>query len=308
MMRDSGTGLLLTGTSMNSLEYEKQFIAVARDLGMPSLTVLDFWSNYRHRFSDEKDRLVYLPDRIAVMDDETRRQMTAERIDPSLLVVTGQPAFDDLASARQSFTAETRARTRAELGLEPEDLLIVFASQPLARVFGDNISSPLYLGFDERGVLTNLIAALELIAGRLERRLTLAIRPHPKESAASFSQYESGTINILVSTNGSSRDILMSADLVAGMNSNLLVEACYLGCIVVSLQPGLRGSDVLPTNGAGFSRAVYREADVEPELELMMTNEAARVGIRNRLREFQSSGDAARRVVDLIYQMIGVEE
>ncbi len=307
LLRAGTEGLVLTGTSMNSLEFEKQFIAAAREAGLPSVAVLDFWSNYRRRFSDQDDGLVYLPDRIAVMDEQASREMTAAGIDPALLTVTGQPAFDALARQRESFTAAQLAQARQRLQLGTDDLLVVFASQPLARMYGD-AASPTYLGYDERKVLRDLIAALASIAARTERPITLAIRPHPKEQDEDFSDYQSPAIKIVVSTDLSARDILMSADLVTGMSSNLLVEACYLGCIVVSLQPGLRAPDALPTNGAGLSRAVYRAEDFEAEIERMLTNEEARRAVKGRLSGFQPSGDATRRVVDLIYQMMGVEK
>src|SRR2546428_309260 len=68
ILHDLGLALLLTGTSFNSIELEKQFIAMARNIALPSLAVLDFWSNYAQRFEDDAGRLVYMPDRIAVMD------------------------------------------------------------------------------------------------------------------------------------------------------------------------------------------------------------------------------------------------
>src|SRR5437773_8611144 len=51
-LRETTIGLLLTGTSMNSLDLEKQFIAASCEIGVPSLAVLDFWSNYRRRFTN----------------------------------------------------------------------------------------------------------------------------------------------------------------------------------------------------------------------------------------------------------------
>ena len=307
LMSESNTGLLLTGTSMNSLEFEKQFVAAARDIGLPSLAVLDFWSNYRRRFSDKNGRLVYLPDRIAVMDEQARRQMMIEGIDPALIIITGHPNFDDLAGARESFTAGVRTRIREVLNVGPEDLLVVFASQPLGQMFGTDESNPMYLGYDEREVLLDLIAALERVATRSGQQVRLVIRPHPRERADSFGEYRSVIIDIVVSTNDSARDMLMAADLVAGMSSNLLVEACYLGCIVVSMQPGLRGADPLPTNREGFSRALYRKDDIEFEIWRLLTDEEARAAMRERLKQLQLAGGATERVVDLIYQMMGVE-
>lgn len=306
-LREASVGLLLTGTSMNSVELEKQFIAAAHEVGLPSLAVLDFWSNYKSRFSDPNGDLVYLPDRIAIMDDDARTEMIREGIDSTLLVVTGQPAFDSLASDREAFTAERRTLMREELGLGRDDLVVLFASQPLAQVCGVDPSNQRYPGYDERKVAKSLVTALERITDRAERPITLVIRPHPRESLDSFSEYRSDAVRISVSNKGSGREMAMAADLVTGMNTNLLLEACYLGCIVVSLQPGLRLPDVLPTNRSGLSRPVYREEEIEPVLEEMLLHSEARTAAKARLAGLQFDGSAAQRVLELAYRMTGLE-
>src|SRR5579871_3003695 len=55
--------LLLTSTSLNGVDLENRFTAAARVRGIPSLAVLDFWSNYRRRFGPGEDALENLPDR-----------------------------------------------------------------------------------------------------------------------------------------------------------------------------------------------------------------------------------------------------
>lgn len=306
-LSEASVGLLLTGTSMNSVELEKQFIAASHQVGLPSLTVLDFWSNYKSRFSDPNGDLVYLPDRIAIMDDDARNEMVREGIDSSLLAVTGQPAFDDLTSYREAFTAQRRTRLRQEFKVGSDDLLVLFASQPLAQVYGADAANPFFLGYDERKVTTALISALEQIAVRADRPITLVLRPHPREGLDSLRDYRSATVHISVSTSGSARDLAMAADLVTGMNTNLLVEACYLGCIVVSLQPGLGRPDALPTNRSGLSRPVYREEDIEPVLEEMLIHSDARAEARAHLTQLQLDGGAAQRVAELAYRIIGLE-
>jgi hypothetical protein len=306
-LSETSVGLLLTGTSMNSVELEKQFIAASHEVGLPSLAVLDFWSNYKSRFSDQNGNLVYLPDRIAIMDEDAGTEMVREGIDASLLTVTGQPAFDDLASYRKAFTGERRTQLRHELKSGSDDLVVLFASQPLARLYGADATNPLYLGYDERKVLTMLIAALERIAERVARPITLVIRPHPRESSDTFAVYRSDVVRISISTNEPARDVAMAVDLVTGMNTNLLVEACYLGCIVVSLQPGLCRPDVLPTNRSGLSRPVYRDEDIEPMLAELLIDGEARAAASARLAEHHFDGGAAQRVAALAYRMIGLE-
>ena len=82
--------LLLTGTSYNSVDLEKKFIASARERGVPSLAVLDFWSNFALRFSRGDGGLENIPDRIAVMDEWAREEMIAAGFDATRLVVTAR--------------------------------------------------------------------------------------------------------------------------------------------------------------------------------------------------------------------------
>lgn len=305
-LMESPEGLLLVGTSVNTFELEKQFIDAAREIAMPSLAVLDFWSNYRARFSNTDGRLVHLPDRIAVMDDEAKQEMVQDGFDQHGIEVTGQPAFDELASYRKQFSAEQRKQIRAGLQVEVDDLLVLFASQPLAEVCGLVGSDELYLGYTEREVLQQLVAALERISNRTRRKLILLVRPHPRETLKAFAHDGSDLVRIVVSRDGDVREVAMAADLVTGMNTVLLVEACYLGCIVVSLQPGLAVRDPLPTNRFELSYPVYTTDQMEPVVERMLFDEESRKKAKAKLAAFNNDGGATRRVMDLTYQMMGI--
>jgi len=91
----------------------------------------------------------------------------------------------------------------------------------------------------------------------------------------------------------------MSADLVVGMNSVLLLEACHLGCIVVSVQPGLIGDDSLPTNKMGASHAVYKADLIRKSLEECLLNSVTRESMLSRGASLHSDDGAARRVATL---------
>lgn len=263
--------LALVATSVNELCFEKRFVAAAQRRGIPSLAVLDFWTNYGARFADEHGRLVYVPTRIAAMDDEARQGLLAAGIAPERVVVTGQPAFDALAERRASFSDGDRERARAALGVDAADRLVLFASQPLLRLYGPATGSG-HLGYDESTVLERLVPVLERFALRSGRALTLLVRPHPRESPADYASLTSRIMRIAVSQEGDSRDLAMAADLVIGMTSVLLVEAVLLGCSVVSLQPGRRSADPLPRLGGALAR-VYAEGDFEPVVEKALRGE-----------------------------------
>ena len=303
ILTKSQAQLLVTGTSYNGIDLEKKFITAARNLGVPSLAVLDFWSNYAPRFSDGEGNLAHLPDRIAVMDAMARDEMVAAGFDATQLVITGQPALDDLITYKESHT-NRRAALRQALGVLETDRLVLFASQPLASVFGDRPEQPLYLGYTETIVLDALVNALESIAKRHAERITLLIRPHPRENSQTFKDRSSGSIRIINNQDGDSREMVLASDLVTGMTTMLLVEACFLGIPVVSLQPGLRTTDPLPTNRTGLSLRVDSINEFAPVIEGLLFDEKVRQKTIAKLAQAVPPGNAAQYVARLIGSML----
>ena len=299
LLRQARPSFLLTATSMNGVDLEKRFIVAARSMQIPSLAVLDFWSHYRERFADSSGALAYMPDHIAVMDDLARDEMLRCGFDAARISVTGQPAFDELRGWRRQFSAERRASVRCGLGAGPDDLLIAFLSQPLSETVGNKF------GFTEISVLEQVTAALVSIQRRHpEKRLVLVIRPHPREQVGKFEHLVRTELNRLVSGDGDRREVVMAADLVVGMNTVLLYEACLMSCITLSVQPDPQGGDVLPSNRAGWSRAVYNPDNIEPTLEQMLLDEKERAAIWARLAAIVPPQDATSRVVELIQRMV----
>jgi hypothetical protein len=295
--------LLVTGTSFNGVDLEKRFLAAARIRDIPSVTILDFWSNYRVRFADEQGRLAYLPDRIAVMDEYARGEMIADGFDEGRLVVTGQPAFDELAVVGKAGVRAARTTIRHRLGITEKEQLVLFASQPLAELYGEDAGNPLYLGYTQRTVLRALVTALDSIVERNGKPITLLVRPHPREQAEHLQLVSGQKIRVVVDSCGHRHEAALAADLVAGMNTVLLMEACLLGCVVASLQPNLRLPDALPTNRMGASLGVYRFEDIEPTLEKLLFDGRAREELVAHAARLGFEPDAAGRVVSLIDQL-----
>lgn len=300
--------IIVTGTSFNAINLEKKFICAARNQKIPCLAILDFWTHYSLRFSDDQGDLKYIPNKIAIMDEVAYRAMIAEGFQPDTLVVTGQPAFDALLECKEKFSNITNQQIRYNFRIRAHELFVVFVSQPLSRVFGNDESNPLYLGYTEKTVLKNLVTALDTISQNCKQDIVLIIRPHPREKTEDYEMIISDFIRILVSNEGNPRDIVMASDLVIGMNTELLVEACYLGCIVVSLQPGLRSKDVLPTNNEGYSAPVYSKEKIIDTIRIMLMDPDIRSEMKKKLDHFKQDGRATKRVVNTIHQMIEASE
>lgn len=289
---------VLTATSCNGVDHEKRFVAAARQLGIPSVGLLDFWSGYSCRFTDETGAPVYAPDRIAVMDARAREEMIAAGVAPDRIVITGQPAFDSLSHDRRAWSAERRSTVRTALGAQSGDLLVVFVSQPLSVLYGKDDQDPRFLGYTEHEVAAAVADAVDAVRSATGAPIRLAVRCHPREDVAAFASYAGPFTRIAAADDGpTGRECVMAADLIVGMNSRLLVEACYLGAVVLSVQPGLRHRDMLPTNELGLSRLVSSRPEVAGAIRELLLDERVRRAVCIQLEAFAPDGGATRRVV-----------
>ena len=287
--------VLVCATSVNESDYEKAFIRIARRAGVPSVAILDYWSNYALRFGGRSGELDALPDRIAVMDARAVDEMKAAGFPPDRLVITGQPAFDELAAVRRSFGESRRLAVRASLGLAHGERLVSFLSQPLRQLAASGAGYRLP-GYDEREVLAGLCDALASAGGGA---CVLAVKPHPRESSLELPPDRAG-LRCVRADAMDTRELMMSSDLVAGMTTVALVEACYLGCLVISLQPGARNADPLACTRAGVCHAVYQWPEVTPAIHAMLNDDELRLRYRRKVEGFVTDGCATGRVLTLI--------
>jgi len=285
---------VLTGTSVNGQDLEHDFIEEATVRDIPSLSVLDFWSNYKTRFISSRTGSCIVPTKIAIMDDFARDDMIREGFNPSQLVITGQPALD-------CATPSQAAKNRQSFELLESELVVAFLSQ--TTIPGIDASHAKYPGFSKMTVLPLLLTALNEIQRKTSRRITLVVRPHPREAEETFEWIDPGAVSVRIIRSGSSRALASACDLIVGLNSILLVECCLMGLPVLSLQPGLRGGDCLPTNRMGFSQAIYDAEKIPMALENLLVNDMERARMRSACLAWNLPRDATRRVADLVFAM-----
>lgn len=280
--------LLLTATSVNGVDLEQRAMRAAHEKHIPTLALLDFWRCYRQRFEFHGETL--WPDVIAVMDETAAEALRNEGVADERLAVTGQPAFDRLQALRRAFSMEERAALRRKLGWADEEKVILFVSQPLRAFWGG--SEP--LGFAEDEVLALLAAQLPAL--RKNGSVRAVVRPHPREDQAAVAAH-CAALEVELSTEEDGYRLAMAADCVVGMNSVFLLEACYLGAIVLSVQPGLSVPDDLPCNRNGMSLALYHAEELERVLQRALRDKDFIAAQREKLRECQADGQATQRVL-----------
>jgi hypothetical protein len=301
---DEDVDLLVTSTSVNGVDHEREFLRWAANASVPSVTVLDFWTNYAARFRDDKDANLILPSAIAVMDDRTKHEMVAEGFPPDRLVVTGQPAFDAIRAFRATWTERKRHDARKKLGADSGCHIVLFASQPLAEIA--RLTSGTEAEIDERTLLESVARALDEIAVSHDLDIVLAVRPHPREIIHPNELPSGVKVRTVLSPEADPWTAVLAADLVVGMTTILLVEACLLGCVVMSLQPRAEGKDPLPTNRSGRSLPVYDLGALRETLHDYLLNDE----LRERLWRQNVDGvpgSATERVLALIDSTLGEE-
>ena len=234
----AGPELLLTGTSFHD-GFERALWAAARRLRVPSLAVLDAWTNIERRFQSS-DGASEQPDAFGVMDEATRADVAAAGWCRARLFVTGQPHL----AAR---TERLKRLRRGRRGGERKQ--VVFFSEPIIEDFG-----PTARGFTQFTVAT---LAAEALGANL--RVHFSIKPHPRESESGWRDWLTRAPRATLAV-GDTESLLGGADGILGMTTMVLLEAALAGIPVLSLQPDRVG----PTNPLLDSTVpvVARRADV----------------------------------------------
>lgn len=287
--------VVVTGTSWGGWAPELGFIAAAEGLQIPSLAVVDFWANYLARFVTP-DGEVVMPDRIAVPDDAARLEAIAEGIDGDRLIVTGNPHYEALLQRYRDFDQTMRFAFREKVGLPRKALVVLFASQPIAALYGDR------LGYTEDQVLDQIRSALEQVAIWLGHGVILAVRPHPRQTQVTL-PLSSSRVQVRLATGEDALSWALSCDLVAGMTSAVLMQAALLGARVVSVQPGLDADDHLPGNRLGITQGAFVTGDIAPILYRTMAS-SAHLGSSRALQRMRGGIEGAtERLLDEIVEI-----
>lgn len=233
--------LLVTTTSPRA---EEAAIIVARERGIPSLCVTDF-------FECRSLRRLASPGygtRVCVISESTKSWFVAQGRSPEEIVVTGNPAFDSLVSPSNRANARD-LRDKRGWG---NDRVVLWASQvepaqnPFTGRKGD-LTLPRRIEQELRRV----------IARRRDWRLI--VRPHPNENGFKFEPAE----RVEMSPSADPlHPLLHAVDVVVIMTSTVGLEARWLGKPVVSVDMSVFSEDT-PFAKEGLSRGVRDLVDLE---------------------------------------------
>jgi len=287
---------IVCGTTRH-VSLERELVRWGEEAGIRSVVVLDEWYRFRERFADAEGHLTCLPTAVAIPDALAFHDAVAEGLPPERCHITGSPNLASLTDLAMQFQESPPARP-AVLG-EADRPVVAFLSETHSRDYGSGPgevgSLGPYLGYTERSVRHDLVEVLR----RVPKPVLLIERGHPVDERTPTPIGPSDGIEWRSVAEGDLWSLLWHSDLVIGMRSMALLEACLLGCRAIAYQPGLLGPDVCTAVRLGLTQRL----DTPRELEAWLRSEWPPPHRPTRPRMIRryafASHAAADRVVDL---------
>ena len=234
--------------STNSPRSEQALFVAARNLGIPSLCLVDLFATQEIKWISQPR----YASTICVLNAEVASFFAERGCDPQAVVITGNPAFDNLYAPE---TAAAGLSLRAQKGFGDKDKVILWASnvEPERHPFSDAIGDP--------ALPRRIEAELRRIVAS-EDGWHLVVRYHPSEKI----DFEPGQ-NVSQSTRAENLHALVNAvDVVVVTCSTVGLEAHLAGRPVISVDLSIFTAEA-PYSHMGISQGVTSVGDLELALK-----------------------------------------
>ena len=261
----------------NSPRAERAAVDAAKDLGIPSLCLVDLFALQEISWIGKPG----FANKVCVISDHVKDHIVAAGRRSDEVVVTGNPAFDQLAYLT----------VPASLGPKKTTILWVSQVEPeqhpmSADIYGD----------------PELPVRIERKICEIARKMPYAhfiLRHHPSEKRNYVVEHTEQK-NIEISKPSSSlHEQLISADIVVTMTSTVALEAALLSKHVVTVDLSIFSNDA-PFSAMGISNGVTSLDELESTLfKLANTKPKKRQGL-------PEVGNATNNILSEIKEIIGV--
>jgi len=240
LLRKVAPDLVLTGTSSQTKGQkeviEQTLTLAAKKLGIKSLAVLDFWGSYDRRFSDisSGERFQYLPDKIAVMNALAVREMVEQGFSRDMLVVTGNPYFDDHLVKARSVSTREKSDIRKKLGFS-DGVIALYAGNAFKE-------SQQNLPFWDVDIIQLICDELQGLSPQQQQNVAgVAITLHPRmpsQDRREIKELLQRCPKMTLVEEISTIELIPVSSAVLTVTSTVGLEAIYMNRPSFSLQPG----------------------------------------------------------------------
>lgn len=266
--------LIFTATSIGE-SIEKRITKITKAQKMKTIALIDFWANYKPRFSS-------LPDYILVIDRIMKKEMIENGFDPRKLIIVGSPVFDNFS----------------RLFAVQKEEIISFFSQPLSEL--PKKRGKVYWGYDEIQVFEDLVDCLE----KLQFKIPIKVKFHPRtKKLDKFDKIiKNSKLRISIERKLSAEGLIKRSKIVIGIGSVVLFQAALAGKDVLSYQPNLKRRDPLVSNRLGISTAVYKKKNLYPVLKKMISARPQKKNLK--VIERYTQNKSTQKVINFIQEVI----
>lgn len=217
------------------------------------------------------------------------------------IAITGSPAHDMIYQRRLRPSHETKTKIYRLLDIEKDKGIILFTSQPFYR---DNVCTS-----EEQKRLT------EYIIDSVSKfdRYVLVIKLHPRESREDYAYLNGHPLKhrfrLVGDTDPDLYDLIENSQILMTQSSTTGLDGMLFGKEVITVDM-LDLGDPLGYVKSGAAIGVYKEEDLVPAIKDALYNEEVRERLAEARKKFvyerayKQDGQASKRVVDLIMQMI----
>lgn len=265
-LKQKGYGAVVTGTTASDIT-DKLLWRAGRELGLPTVAILDNWQNYRERFI--LSAKLILPDKICVMDEHAEQEMMRLGFPAHRLIITGQPYFSTIAARQKTISARAIRGLRKKLGAKARDYIITFAAEPILEDYG----RPASLGYDELTIGQHVLAAMARAAAKYKNKnFVLVIRLHPRNDPYIFNKLlaahkSPANLKIILDQPTAPQAAIAVSDLILGMSSMFLIEAALVKKPFLSVQIGLTGKDPFLLSQRKIIKTILQPGILQSALE-----------------------------------------
>jgi len=267
--------IVITGTSAD--DYTEKFLwSVSKKLGIGTFAILDQWMNYGIRFSEysvsdiEKYEIAkihkYIPDKIFVMDEYSKNKIIEEGISKEKIIVVGHPHFEYIQKKSKEIQLDKIDKYKEKINLQRDEILIVYASEPLLKTYGKLADGSDYWGYNEKTNFEELCRVLQNKIDKTNIKFRVIVKLHPKEDDNSYDEllkyYNGQQLNIIIEKKEDPLIVIKSADIVIGMSSMFLLESVSLNKEVMSLQINLKQDNPFILDKIGILKSITKREEL----------------------------------------------
>ena len=266
----------------NSPRSEQAVMEAASALGIRNVGMVDLFGQDGDPFFKRRAR----PDRTCVMADLVRQRLLARGFDAASVVVTGNPAFDGLFSQANKDLAKDFVGKLGWSGLSP--ILWTGHIEPIAN------PAPGQTEYDFPLEIEKTLRACV----RERSDLALIVRYHPSQWSGFPRLAPQPRTHFSIPPQERIHPLILASSVVVVQNSTVGLESAVAGKPVISLEHAPSVLESFSLAGLGVATPCHDTAALPA-----LIDQALACGTQ-RTAAFSSDGHAARRVADVICEVL----